>query len=985
MNKAGKKTFFFLFLLIVSGWAMLAPARKLTSPQIRFLEDQKKWSDSTLNTMTLDQKIGQLFIIPAYSNRDESHYKGVEELIRQYHVGGILFFQGTARQQAILTNRYQDASKMPLFFTIDAEWGLGMRLDNTMSFPKQITLGAIQDDYLIEQMGEEIGLQCKRIGLQINYAPVADINTNPNNPVINYRSFGESKYNVAAKASAYARGMQKVHVLASAKHFPGHGDTDADSHFSMPVVGKSKQQLTDTELFPFQYLINDSIASIMTGHLYVPSIDNGTNRSGTVSRKIVTDLLKEKMGFRGLAVTDALIMRGLTRYYANGDAELEAYKAGNDLLVQPGNLGVAFTKIKNAFAKGELSVQELDERILNILKAKYWSGLNRRTYVDLNNIEQDINNDYAQNIKQQLYNNAITIVHNEDDLLPFQYLDVNRYASISISPGGDATFDENLDNYGDFKHFTIPFKPSKTADWSAIANEAAEYDVVVVGIHDTHSVRSRNYGMTPATVSLIQRLQKSTKVVVCMFGNPYGLQLFDDSDYLVCGYEDVPEAHAAVAQVLFGALPARGKLPVTVNRKLKLDEGFITAAVGRLRYDTPDKAGMDAGKLAIIDEIANEGIQQGAFPGCQVLVAHQGIVVYNKSFGKLRYETNEPVTNETIYDLASLTKVTATLQAVMLLNERGEIDMDKPASFYLPELRGTNKEGMLISDILEHQAGLKSFIPFWVNTKSKDGTFQPYYYRFQPEENYLQVADNLYINPKIRNDVWRWLIESELTTRSDGRGGYRYLYSDLGLIILQHVVEKVSNLPLDEFTQLFFYEPLGMASTTFNPLRKFPKSRIAPTENDRIFRGKAIQGTVHDPNAALLGGVAGHAGLFSNTWDLAKLFQMNLQKGYYAEQQYLFSQTVPHFTRNYTDKSHRGLGWNKPTGEDQASVASMASPNTFGHTGFTGTVVWIDPDKELIFIMLSNRVYPNERNNKLNQLKIRQRMHEAAYNSIIYL
>ena len=981
-----KKTITFLPLLffILCCWIQSAPISTLNSDETTYLSNQKVWVDSVLSTMTVDQKIGQLFVIPSYSNRKEDSYQQVEDLIRQYHVGGILFFQGEPIQQAILTNRYQNASEVPLLITIDAEWGLGMRLNNTVSFPKNITLGAIQDDYLIEMMGEEIGRQCKRLGIHLNYAPVADINTNPDNPIINYRSFGESKFNVATKAAAYARGLQRANVLASAKHFPGHGDTSADSHFSMPVISKSKQELTETELFPFQYLISDSVASVLTAHLYIPSLDNGKNRSGTVSKKIVTDLLRGEMGFQGLAVTDALVMQGLTKYYGSGDAELEAFKAGNDLLVQPKSLPMAVNRLRSALANGEISVDDLDNRVSNILRSKYWAGLSRPQRVELNNLRTDLNNTGATQLKNELFNNAITIVHNKSELLPFVHLDTTRFASISVSPGRDAEFIRSLDQYASFKHFIIPFKPSKNSDWADVVDQAANYDVVVVGVHDTNSRRSRNYGMTPATVRLIDKLQESTKVIVCMFGNPYGLRNFNDSDYLVCGYEDVPEAHSAVAQVLFGAIPARGTLPVSVNKSMKVGDGFYTSKLGRLHYDDPAKVGMNENTLRRIDAIAEEGIQQGAYPGCQILVARKGAVVYHKSYGNLRYGQNEPVTNETIYDLASVTKVSATLQAVMLLNERGEIDLNQIASHYLPELRGTNKSKMLVGDILMHQAGLKSFVPFWVNTKSKDGAFDSKYYTFQPSQHNLQVANNLYIRSDINEDVWKWLIESPLNTRQSRNGGFRYLYSDLGLIMLQRIVERVTNLPLDAFVASHFYEPLGMVTTTYNPLEKFPKERIAPTEYDKVFRGTSIQGTVHDPNAALLGGVAGHAGLFSNAWDLAKLFQMNLQKGFYAERQYLFPETVPHFATNYSTKSHRGLGWNRPTGEEQSSVASMASSASYGHTGFTGTVVWVDPTKDLIFIMLSNRVYPSASNQKLTQLQIRRRMHEVVYDSIVY-
>lgn len=956
----------------------------INSPQPKptdFITKQYAWADSVLNTMNLDQKVGQLFMIATYSNRSEAEYATIERYIQQYHIGGVIFFQGNPIQQAILTNRYQAISSVPLLIGIDAEWGLGMRLDNAMSFPHQITLGAIQDDYLVELMGEEIGRQCKRLGIHINFAPVADINTNPDNPVINYRSFGEDKNNVAEKAMAYARGLRNAGIMASAKHFPGHGDTDTDSHNAMPVVSRSENELWNNELYPFQSMISDSLASVMTGHLFVPSIDNRLNRSGTVSSKIVTELLQNRMGFQGLTITDALNMRGLTNYYKNGDAELEAYKAGNDILLQTPNLSAGFSRIKNAFLSGELDENELNSRIHKILRAKYWAGLHERKPVELMNLLPELNSETGMELKNELYENAITVVRNDNNLIPFVHLDTTTFASISISPKSNSLFEKTLSLYADFKHFTIPFKPSKDSDWEWVAQQAAKYKVVVIGVHDMNALRSRNYGVSPSTLNLIERLSKQTKVIVCAFGNPYGLRLFTTPQVLICGYEDEPEAHRAIAPIVFGGTTAKGKLPITARRDLPVNTGIPTPRLGRLAPGTAESVGMDINKLKQIDEIAQQAISQGAFPGCQVLVARRGTVVYQKGYGNLRYGMYEPVTNETIYDLASVTKVAATLQAVMLLNERGDIDFNQTASYYLPELIGTNKQDLLIGEILLHQAGLRSFVPFWINTKSSGGAFRGDYYSFQPSPNKLQVAENIYIEPSVRDSVWNWLIETPLNSAS--KNGFRYVYSDLGLIMLQKVVEQISNQPLDMFVEQNIYEPLGMTTTLYNPLRRFPKEQIAPTEYDQAFRGVQIQGTVHDPNAAVLGGVAGHAGLFSSAWDLAKLLQMNLQRGIYGGRQYLFPETVHHFSQSFSSRSHRGLGWNKPTGEENSSVAAMASPNSYGHTGFTGTVVWVDPDQQLIFILLSNRVYPNANNNKITNLEIRRRMHEAVYRSLM--
>lgn len=947
---------------------------------------QEKWADSLLNTMSLDEKVGQLFMVATYSNRTEKYYQQVENNIATYHIGGIIFFQGGPYRQAKLTNRYQQISRIPLMIGIDAEWGLGMRLDSAIDFPKQITLGAIQDNSYVEKFGQEIGRQCKRLGIHINFAPSIDVNTNPDNPVINFRSFGESQVNVAEKGLAYIRGMKKHNVLGSAKHFPGHGDTDQDSHHTLPMVNHTLQRLNEVELYPFRRLIADSVATVMTGHLFVPALEPRGSTPTSISEKIVTEMIKNQMGFKGLTVTDALNMRGITQGLQPGEPELLAFMAGNDVLLQTGNLPAAFKRIKAAVETGQIQEQILNARVKKILKAKYWSGLSKYKPVEIAGLGSDLNSKKALDLKAELFEQAVTIVRNQDNLLPFVNLDTTTFASVAISAEYENAFQKTLSQYASFKHFTVPFKPGSDKDVAWVLDEAAKYKVVVVSVHGMNSKSERNFGVSPATVDFVNQLSQRTNVVVCAFGNPYGLKLYGSSRNLVCGYEDDPISHKVVPQILFGALPAKGRLPVSVDNSLKVGNGIQTPRLGRVSFGNAESVGMNSDKLDEIEQIVQQGIDNKAFPGCQVLVARQGKVVYNRSFGSLRYGVYEPVNNQTLYDIASMTKVTATLQTVMMLNERGEIDMNEKISNYLPEMKGSNKENMLVSDILMHQAGLVAFIPFWEKTRAGNILKNDYYsfaydsLKIPPD---LQVAGNLYIKPAIRDSVWKWVVQSKLLNIYDRLGGYRYTYSDLGLMMLQKLVERITNQPLDEFLEQNLYEPLGMTSTLFNPLKKFPKGNIAPTENEAVFRTSQIQGTVHDPNAALLGGVSGHAGLFSNATDLVKLYQMNLQNGFYGGRNFLFPETVRHFAKNYTQKSHRGLGWDKPSSGDSPIVGSTASANTYGHSGFTGTVVWVDPDRELIFIFLSNRVYPVSTNNKINTLRIRKRIHEIVNESII--
>ncbi len=950
-----------------------------------FINDQHLWADSLLKGMSLEEKVGQLFMIETYSNKSEKYYQSIQNKIRKYHLGGLIFFQGTAPVQARITNEYQAISKTPLFIGMDAEWGLGMRLKNTTSFPKQITLGAIADNSLIEQMGKEIGWQMKRLGVHINFAPVADINTNPENPVINYRSFGESKEDVSQKVLAYAKGLKRAGVIAVAKHFPGHGDTGTDSHVSMPVLNHSTERLSEQELMPFRRLINDSIGGVMTGHLFVPSLDSRPNRAATISNKIVTGLLQNQMGFSGLTFTDALNMRGITSQFSPGGADLAAYVAGNDILLQTGNLEAAYAKILAAFKNGKLDISELDRRVHKILRAKYWAGLHIKKNIEVAHISEDLNSARSIELKELLFKNAVTVLRADNSVFPFIQLDTLAIGSVAVGAPIGNKFQQEISGFSNTVNYEMPKGPNSSLDYAYILEQAFTYDAMIVSVHTMNSRSSRNYGVSQATLNMIRALSKKTKVVVVAFGNPYGLKTFDEFPNVVCGYEDDPQAYKAVSEILFGAGSANGHLPVTASPMAKYSFGQTSSNVGRLTEDLPENVGMDGKKLDQIQDIVEDAIAKEAFPGAQVLVARRGKVVYHKAFGNFRYGSTEKVTTNTLYDLASLTKVTATLQAVMMLNERGLLNLNLKASDYLPELKGSNKGNMLVGDILFHQAGLKSFQAFWTHTKTKGGAFKGDFYEFNSPQGNLQVADNLYIKPTIRDSVWKWLIETDYTTRKKRNGEFRYLYSDLGMIMTQRLVEKITSQPMDEFLEQNLYEPLGMSHTLFNPRTRFSKNQIAPTENDNIFRGRQIWGTVHDPNAALLGGVAGHAGLFSNAWDLAKLYQMNLQNGVYGGRRYLFPGTVEHFATNYTKRSHRGIGWNKPVEDvELSSIARTASLKTYGHTGFTGTVVWVDPDRQLIFIMLANRVYPKGNNRKLMDLEVRRRVHEVINESIDY-
>ena len=947
-------------------------------PSLAFAQlDQNQWAENQLSTMTLDEKVGQFFMIAAYSNKDEAHAQRIENLISNQKIGGVIFFQGSPFPQAVLTNRYQNLAKTPLLIGIDGETGLGMRLSEAIDMPKALTLGAIQDDNVVFKVGQEIGRECKRLGVHINFAPSADIASEPNNPIISIlgRSFGEWKDNVANKSTQFAIGIQNQGVMAVAKHFPGHGATNTDSHVNLPIIYGNYSQLLNNELVPFQKLIENGVGGVLTGHLNVPNLDNEFNIPASTSRKIVTDLLKNQMNFGGIVFTDAMNMRAVTKRYGVGEADLQAFLAGNDIILQSENPIEGIKKIKQAIENGRIPMADVDERVRKILIAKFRLGLNNRQTFDLNNLYQDLNGPQGQSVKQEAFENAITVVKN-DGLLPLMSVQ-GSFASVAISARNSDAFQPMLSRYAAFRHFTVNYKPGKDEELASILEEASKFETVVVSVHDVNGFESKNYGITKATQNFIQNLQAKTKVVVCIFGSPYGVKLFSHLPNVVCAYEDDQVAQQVLPQILFGALPAKGKLPVSISREIGAGHGIDTPRLGRLSFGLPENLGLNSKNFEAIDRIAQEGINGRAYPGCQVLVAKNGRVIFSKNYGNLIYNGMQAVADETLFDIASMTKVCSTLQGIMHLYETGALQMSQKASSILPELLNTNKQDLYLNDLLLHQAGLLPYVPFWEKTR-QNGGFKAGLFQFSSNTNTdysLQVAEGIYTQPSMRDSVWKWLIQTPVQANP------RFQYSDLGLMILQKVVEKLTNQPLDNYVGDTFFKPLGMNHTLFNPTNYFSKERIAPTEQENTFRGRLIQGTVHDPNAALMGGVAGHAGLFSNALDLAKLFQMNLQNGQYGGQQFFKPNTVRYFSQRASGRSHRGLGWDKPDPANPGNVgniiASTASSSTFGHSGFTGTAGWIDPDRQLIFIFLSNRIYPTV-NNRLMALKIRQRIHEVV-------
>jgi beta-glucosidase-like glycosyl hydrolase/CubicO group peptidase (beta-lactamase class C family) len=959
-------------------------AKKRLDPVLVLPENE--WVDSTLKSLTIEQKIGQLFMVATFSNRDESHYKYIDRLISDFHIGGLIFFQGGPVGQAQLTNRYQSHSNVPLFIGIDGEWGLGMRLDSTISFPKQMVLGSIQDDQLIYRMGSDIARQCSRLGIQINFAPVSDINSNPGNPVIGIRSFGEDRENVTRKAIAYMKGLQHNKVIATAKHFPGHGDTDADSHFTLPVLTHSQEQLSETDLYPYRSMIADSLMGVLSGHLFIPALDSTPNLASSLSERVITGLLRKDLGFRGLVFTDAMNMRGVLKTGKAAEVNLKALIAGNDILLYPESIAETVTKIKEAVDSKRISEKIIDDKVKRILQAKYWSGLADYEPIDTNNLYADLNTEKSKELYRELCEASVTVVRNDNDLLPIGSVIGDKMASVSVGEGSGVAFQKMLSTYKPMRSYAFYEGPSSQQQISEMLTYLEPYNTIIVDVHGIASNPKRNYGVTTGMVDFVTQLkQQNKKVILCLFGTPYSIQFFPETDVLICTSQDGQDQQEIVPQIIFGAIKSEGRLPVSVL-SYKSGSGISTIPINRISFGTPESVGMDGSSLKKIDELATAAVNDHVFPGCEVLVSRKGKIVYDKQFGALNYRTPERVTPETIYDLASLTKVSATLQAVMLLYDRKQIDLDAKASQYLPELVGTNKQNFTVRDILLHRSGMVSFYPpLWDRTKTSAGGLLPEYYSVKSDTAYyLQVAPKLYAKGAMRDSVWKWVIESPMNNRKDRSGSYGYLYSDLGFLTLQKIVEKITGQPLDIFVAANIYEPLGLAYLGFNPLRRFSEKQIAPTEQDYRFRSQLLQGTVHDQMAAIVGGVAGHAGLFGTARDLAVLFQMNLWKGTYAGRRYYENATVPMFSRLYDESHHRGLGWDKAPADGNSSyVSPQASVNSFGHTGFTGTMVWVDPEEDLVFVFLSNRVNPDAENTAITTQRTRRKIQDVVYSSLI--
>lgn len=972
-------------LLILFFTLHLNPINYTGSAQEKYNRSpQEQWVDSVYHHMSLEEKIGQLFMIRAHSDLGADHIQSVIHQIEKYKVGGLCFFQGTPEKQIELVNRYQSISDLPLFVAMDAEWGPAMRFkENSITFPRQLMLGAIQNNELIYEFGAEMARELKLVGVNISFSPVVDINNNPKNPVINDRSFGEDKYNVTAKGYMIAKGLQDHGVLACAKHFPGHGDTDVDSHFDLPVIRHDLERLHEVELFPFAALANTELAGMMVAHLNIPALDDRENIPTTLSYNTITGLLKDSLGFEGLIFTDGLEMKAISDKWPNGIAEIKAFEAGNDILLLPNDLPVAFDMLKDAVSSGTISEQRLKESVKKILRYKYQIGLDKKPEpLPTEQINEKMTDNTALELKNKLIKNAITLVRDKKKLIPLS----SRHEMVSISLGGKSKneFNKSLERYSLGKQY-LSADPQETKKiFDQLKNESPS-TIFLISLHNMSRFSSSRFGLNLQEIELINRWAADHRVILAVFGNPYSLSYFDNVETVIMGYNDEEMTHKAVADALFGKESFRGRLPVTASPISAFHQGVTTSSTETLQFGLPESVGIDGQFLhRKIDSLVEAGLFEEAMPGCQILVAKNNQIVFREAYGYHTYEKKRAVEINDLYDLASITKVVGATAAIMKLYENGRLSLDDPISNYLPEAVGTDKANLTLRNIMAHRAGLRSWIPFYQATLDKEKESRPssVYYRNEKNDKFgLQVNEDLYLRTDYADSIFQIILDTPLR-KSNG-----YLYSDLGFILISKIVQNVSGKSLNKFLHDEIYAPLNMVYTQYQPSLFFPTHKIVPTEEDTYFRYGRVHGYVHDMGAAMLNGVSGHAGLFSNVDDLAIFFQMLLNQGEYGGERIFQPGTIREFTSRHPKDKRRGIGFDMKTmdvPDSKTNMAPLASNETFGHYGFTGTAAWADPAYGLIYIFLSNRTYPDypNRPNLLNLHNYRQNIQNAIYESM---
>jgi beta-N-acetylhexosaminidase len=933
-----------------------------------FLRDSPQWAIEKLESMTLREKIAQSFMVAAYPNKGEAHFQELDGYIQHNKIGGLIYFQGDRENLTQHIERAQKGAKIPLLMAMDAEWGSAMRLFNEPRFPYALTMGAANHPDHTQLIAQAMGQELRTLGIHLNFAPVVDINSNPNNPVIGFRSFGEDAHRVGLQGRAFILGLESQRVLSCMKHFPGHGDTDLDSHYDLPTINRSIREMDIVDWSPFKVGRLAGASSVMMAHLNVPALDS-SGTPASLSKVIIQDYLIDRLKFSGLIITDALNMKAVSDRYGKVEVVKMAYLAGNDILLYPEVVAEAIDAIEEAVLRGEISIEEVNRRALKILRAKYHTIIKKSNHTPINAFE-------LENALNRTYEQALTVLKN-DEAIPIGRLNQNM-ACVSLGSKTDA-FNKMANEYANLDTFHA-FTGAEAL--RRFAETLKAYDVIVVNVHAKSMLPRNEFGYPSGWTEFIEQLPPHAKVLVTLLGNPYVFsekELPARADAIILGYENHELAQKWVAQLLFGGIEGTGKLPVTLAAHLEMDMGIATPPASRLKYTQPEELGISRLKLAEIDSLALSGIRAGAYPGCQIVAAKDGKVFYRKSFGFLMNDSSAVVDNETVYDIASVTKIAASTIALMRLDDENRFSLDSTLAAYLPELtNGTPYAKTNLREMMTHQAGFSPWIPFYTKTLDSKGLRADIY--SVTKENGLdwKVADGIYILNSYEDSMIQRILETPLKVK-------KYKYSDLGYYFTKRIIENESDLSLNDYVNASFYYPMGLRSMRYNPLNHYEMDRIAPSEEDTYFRMQTVRGYVHDMGAAMQGGVGGHAGLFTNATDLAALMQMLLNNGVYGGERYLSAEVINKYTAcQLCPGNRRGAGFDKPVRSlDGGPTCNRVSLLSFGHTGFTGTQVWADPKYGINYVFLSNRTYPNSENWKLVKMGIRTEIQRVIYEAIL--
>ena len=961
--------------LLVSLFGICTLSAQTPNPLVAVdYEAQQQWVDSTYGQLSFDEKIGQLFMVMAFSEQGKEHFDAISKNIDENKIGGVIFSLGGPLGQTDWLNRFQKKSKIPLLIGMDAEWGVAMRLDSVQAFPWNMTLGAIQDDKLVQAIGYRIGEQAKRLGIHINFAPSVDINTNPKNPIIGNRSFGEDKVNVAQKGIAFMNGMHEAGVLSSAKHFPGHGDTATDSHLGLPSINFSSERIDEVELYPFKKIIQAGVSSVMVAHLDIPALDAGIPSS--LSQKTVQVLLQDSLKFKGLVITDALNMKGASGISPKYGIDVAAFLAGNDILLIPNSVSTAIKKMKRAFKAKKFTEERLAVSVKKILKAKYLVGLNKYKPVSKENLSTDLNTIEDDYLIAKAMQAAVTLVQNKNNILPLSKEPTYGYLKLGDDTG--STFKNSLSQK--LKIHTV----DASLPNDKIIQALASYKKVIIGFHRSNASPWKASSFSKKEHQLLTALTKDHSIILDVFVKPYALSSLgnlDAIDGLVVSYQNSSIAQKASAEILLGERKASGRLPVSIAPSYPVGTGITLVGPTELGTGTPLEVGLMPERLSRIDTLAQIAMDSLMTPGMQILVARHGKVVFNKSYGYHTYEKKRAVTNTDIYDLASLTKVLATLPMVMKEVDLGKLTLDTQLGTLNEAWNTSNKADISIQEMLSHYARLTPWIPFYKETlKANPLKLNKKFYRKRQSKRFpVVIADRFYGKNNLSKLISDQILASEL------RDTLEYKYSDIPYFFMKDLLEDRYQKSLETLAEDTFYKPLGLVRTGFNPNKNTPNQTVIPSEIDTYYRNQELKGEVHDMAAAMLGGVGGHAGLFSNASEVAILMQLFLQKGRYADKQYFSSATFDQFNQClYCDQGNRrGVGFDKPQLEGRGSTCGCVPKSSFGHSGFTGTYAWADPEHELIYVFLSNRTYPSMDNNLLLKHDIRTRIQQYIYEAII--